>query len=268
MKKQPICLPPGEDIRLRDFDADYTGRFKNKKKVQAEIDENIEVLDDLGYRLYAENRRSLLLVLQGMDSAGKDGTIRHVMRGFNPQSCQVTSFKQPGVNELAHDFLWRISRAAPRKGFIGIFNRSHYEDVLVVRVHHLVPKEEWESRYERINQFEKMLHDGGTTIVKIFLHISKAEQRRRLQSRLDDSTKRWKFSKADIEERRYWDAYQRAYEAALVRCNTRHAPWHIVPANRKWYRNLLVSRILRKTLEKLDPQYPPPEKGLEGLEVE
>ena len=169
-----------------DFDADYTGRLKSKKHAQAEIDENIAVLDDLGYRLYAENRRSLLLVLQGMDTAGKDGTIRHVMQGFNPQSCRVTAFKQPGVEELAHDFLWRISRAVPRKGFIGIFNRSHYEDVLVVRVHNLVPKEEWESRYERINQFEKMLSDGGTTIVKVFLHISRQEQRRRLQARLDD----------------------------------------------------------------------------------
>ena len=161
--KQPLSLPPGKKIRLRDFDADYTGGIKSKKHAQAELDENIAVLADLGYRLYAENRRSLLLVLQGMDTAGKDGTIRHVMRGFNPQSCQVTSFKQPGVDELAHDFLWRISRAAPRKGFIGIFNRSHYEDVLVVRVHNLVPKQEWESRYERINQFEKMLDEGGTT---------------------------------------------------------------------------------------------------------
>ena len=153
--KQPLCVAPGKKIRLADFDADYTGGIRKKKHAQAELDENIAVLADLGYRLYAENRRSLLLVLQGMDTAGKDGTIRHVMQGFNPQSCQVTSFKQPGVDELAHDFLWRISRAAPRKGFIGIFNRSHYEDVLVVRVHNLVPKKEWESRYERINQFEK-----------------------------------------------------------------------------------------------------------------
>ena len=188
--KQPLCVAPGKKIRLGDFDADYTGGIKNKNKAQAELDENIAVLADLGYRLYAENRRSLLLVLQGMDTAGKDGTIRHVMRGFNPQSCQVTSFKQPGVDELAHDFLWRISRAAPRKGFIGIFNRSHYEDVLVVRVHNLVPKAEWQSRYERINLFEKMLTEGGTTIVKVFLHISKEEQRRRLQSRLDDPKKR------------------------------------------------------------------------------
>ncbi len=160
--KQPLCIPPGKKIRLADFDADYTGGIRKKKHAEAELEENIAVLADLGYRLYAENRRSLLLVLQGMDTAGKDGTIRHVMRGFNPQSCQVTSFKQPGVDELAHDFLWRISRAAPRKGFIGIFNRSHYEDVLVVRVHNLVPKKEWESRYERINLFEETLAKGGT----------------------------------------------------------------------------------------------------------
>jgi PPK2 family polyphosphate:nucleotide phosphotransferase len=268
MSKQPLCLPPGEKSRLADFDADYTGRLKSKKHAQTEIDENIAVLDDLGYRLYAENRRSLLLVLQGMDTAGKDGTIRHVMRGFNPQSCQVTPFKQPSAEELAHDFLWRIERAAPRKGFVGIFNRSHYEDVLVVRVHNLVPKEEWETRYERINQFEKMLHDGGTTIVKVFLHISKDEQRKRLQARLDDPKKRWKFNRDDLQERRLWDDYQQAYEAALTRCNTEHAPWYVVPANRKWYRNLVVSRILRKTLERLDPQFPPAEEGLEGLVVE
>lgn len=268
MKKQPLCVEPGEKVRLRDFDADYAGDVKNKKQAKAELDENVAVLADLGYRLYAENRRSLLLVLQGMDTAGKDGTIRHVMQAFNPQSCQVTSFKQPGVFELAHDFLWRISRAVPRKGFVGIFNRSHYEDVLVARVHNLVPKQEWQSRYERINLFEKMLHEGGTTIVKIFLHISKDEQRRRLQSRLDDPKKRWKFSRADLEERRLWGDYQRAYEAAMTRCNSPDAPWYIVPANRKWYRNLVISRILRKTLERMAPQFPPAEEGLEGLVVE
>ncbi|MCD4727646.1 MAG: polyphosphate kinase 2 family protein [Pirellulales bacterium] len=268
MKKQPLCLASGRKFRLRDFDAGYRGGIKNKKNARKELDENIAVLADLGYRLYAEDRRSLLLVLQGMDTAGKDGTIRHVMRGFNPQSCRVTSFKQPGVEELAHDFLWRVSRAAPRKGFVGIFNRSHYEDVLVVRIHKLVPKSEWESRYERINLFEKLLRDGGTTIVKVFLHVSKEEQRRRLQARLDDPNKRWKFSRADLKERGYWNDYQRVYEAALTRCNTEHAPWHVVPANRKWYRNLVVSRILRKTLEKMSPQYPPAEEGLDGLVVE
>ena len=266
--KQPLSVAPGKRIRLQRFDAAYTGGVKSKKQARAELSENIAVLADLGYRLYAENGRSLLLVLQGMDTAGKDGTIRHVMRGFNPQSCQVTSFKQPGVEELAHDFLWRISRAAPRKGFVGIFNRSHYEDVLVVRVHNLVPKKEWQSRYERINLFERMLAEGRTNIVKVFLHISKEEQRRRLQSRLDDPNKRWKFSRADLQERGYWDDYQRAYEAALSRCNTKHAPWYIVPANHKWYRNLVISRILRKTLEKMAPQYPPAEKGLDQIVVE
>ena len=266
--KQPLSVAPGKRIRLERFDASYTGGVKNKKRARAELDENIVALADLGYRLYAENRRSLLLVLQGMDTAGKDGTIRHVMRGFNPQSCRVTSFKQPGVEELAHDFLWRISRAVPRKGSVGIFNRSHYEDVLVVRVHDLVPKKEWQSRYERINLFERMLADGRTTIVKVFLHISKEEQRRRLQSRLDNPDKRWKFSRADLQERGYWDDYQRAYEAALSRCNTKHAPWYVVPANHKWYRNLVISRILRKTLEKMAPQYPPAEKGLDQIVVE
>jgi len=266
--QQPLCVPPGKKARLHKFDADDTGGIKKKKHAEAELEENITVLADLGYRLYAENRRALLLVLQGMDTAGKDGTIRHVMRGFNPQSCQVTSFKQPGVDELSHDFLWRIARAAPRKGFIGIFNRSHYEDVLVVRVHNLVPKKEWESRYERINLFEETLAKGGTSIVKVFLHVSKDEQRRRLQSRLDDPKKRWKFSRADLQERCLWDDYQRAYEAAMTRCNPAHAPWYIVPANCKWYRNLVVSRILRKTLEKMAPQYPPTEEGLDGLVVE
>ena len=266
--KQPLCVPPGKKIRLADFDADDTGGIRKKKHAEVELAANIAALDELGYRLYAENRRSLLLVLHGMDTAGKDGTIRHVMRGFNPQSCQVTSFKQPGMDELAHDFLSRIARAAPRKGFIGIFNRSHYEDVLVVRVHNLVPKKEWESRYERINLFEETLAKGDTAIVKVFLHISKEEQRRRLQARIDDPKKRWKFSQADVQERRLWDDYQRAYAAAMVRCNSKHAPWYIVPANNKWYRNLLVSRILRRTLEQMDPQYPPAEEGLEAITVE
>jgi len=266
--KQPLSLKPGQRVRLADFDAGYTGRMKKKKQAQGELDENLAVLGELGYRLYAEGRRSLLLVLQGMDTSGKDGTIRHVMRGFNPQSCQVTSFKQPSIEELAHDFLWRIARATPRKGYIGIFNRSHYEDVLIVRVHELVPKKEWQSRYERINRFERMLTDGGVTLVKVFLHIDKEEQRKRLQARLDDPKKRWKFSRADLEERRYWNAYQRAYEDALTLCNTEYAPWHIVPANRKWHRNLVVSRLLRKTLERMNPQYPPAEKGLEGIVIE
>ena len=265
--RQPLTIKPGKKVQLKDFDPDFTNGLKNKKKAQAELEENVQCLSELGYRLYAENRRSLLLVLQGMDSSGKDGTIRHVMHGFNPQSCQVTSFKQPSIDELNHDFLWRIGQAVPRKGNIGIFNRSHYEDVLVVRVHNLAPKREWESRYDRINLFEKMLISGGTKIIKVFLHIGKDEQRKRLQARLDDPNKLWKFSHADLEERSYWDQYQKAYEVALTRCNTEEAPWYIVPANHKWFRNLAVSRILCKALRDMDPHYPPAEKGLKGIVV-
>jgi PPK2 family polyphosphate:nucleotide phosphotransferase len=180
----------------------------------------------------------------------------------------VTSFKQPGDMELEHDFLWRIHLAAPRKGNIGIFNRSHYEDVLVVRVHNLVPESVWRKRYEQINGFEELLFEAGITILKFYLHISKDEQRERLQARLADPTKRWKFSKADVAERKLWDDYQRAYEDALTRCNTSHAPWHIVPADRKWYRNLVVSQTVRETLEKMNPQFPAAEEGIENVVVE
>lgn len=264
---QPLSLPAGKKIRLKQFDPGDTGGLK-KADATKELEQNLAALADLGYRLYAENRRSLLLVLQGMDTSGKDGTIRHVMQGFNPQSCQVTPFKQPSLEELAHDFLWRIQRAMPRHGFVGIFNRSHYEDVVVVRVHNLVPKSEWSTRYERINAFEDLATQGGTTLVKVFLHISKEEQRRRLQARLDDPTKRWKFDEADLRERTFWDDYQKAYEEALTRCNTEQAPWYLVPADRKWYRNLMVSRILVETLRRMAPQYPKPKKELDGLVVE
>jgi PPK2 family polyphosphate:nucleotide phosphotransferase len=263
-----LTVAPGKQIRLDRFDSSYAGGVEDKQEAKKRLDRNIEALADLGYRLYAENRRSLLLVLQGMDTSGKDGTIRHVMQGFNPQSCRVTAFKTPSVQELNHDFLWRIHQAAPGKGEIGIFNRSHYEDVLIVRVHDLVPKKVWNARYARINAFEKLLTEEGTTIVKIFLHISRDEQRERLQKRLDDPTKRWKFRHDDLTERTRWNAYQRAYNDALTRCNTADAPWYIVPADRKWYRNLVVSDILRKTLEAMAPQFPPPEKDLDGLVVE
>jgi PPK2 family polyphosphate:nucleotide phosphotransferase len=265
---QPLTVKPGTKIRLADFDAGYSNGVDDKEAAQAETQANISELDDLAYRLYAENRRALLLVLQGMDTSGKDGTIRKVMYGVDPQSCQVTSFKQPSQEELDHDFLWRIHRAVPARGNIGIFNRSHYEDVLVVRVHNLVPESEWKSRYERINEFEKLLVEGGIVIVKVFLHISKDEQRQRLQARLDHPKKRWKFSKGDLAERKLWDDYQRAYEAALTRCNTEHAPWHIVPADRKWNRDLIISHILRETLEGMNPQFPKVEEGLEGVVVE
>ncbi len=203
-----------------------------------------------------------------MDTAGKDGTIRHVMSGVSPQTCKVVSFKQPNSEELSHDFLWRIHRAVPSKGQLGIFNRSHYEDVLVVRVHELVDKAEWKSRYDKINQFEKFLADEGTTILKFFLHISRDEQRERLQKRVSDPHKCWKISEADVAERKFWDDYQRAYEDALTECNTDYAPWHIVPADHKWYRNLIVSRIVHETLTGMDPQFPAAAKELAKLVIE
>jgi PPK2 family polyphosphate:nucleotide phosphotransferase len=191
-----------------------------------------------------------------MDAGGKDGTVRHVMSGVNPQGCDVTSFKVPSSEESAHDFLWRIHKAVPPRGIIGIFNRSHYEDVLVARVHNFVPQEVWSTRYEHINNFEKMLVDGGTVVLKFFLHISKAEQKKRLRKRLKDDSKHWKFSASDVQEREYWDDYTEAYEDAINKCSTEWAPWHIVPANKKWYRDLIVGDKIVKTLKDLRMKYP------------
>ncbi len=266
--KQPLTVPAGTKIDLSDFDPRYVHGDSSKNSSEEEIAKLTEASRYLAYRLYAENKRAVLLVLQGMDTAGKDGTIRTVMTGINPQSCQIVPFKQPSSEERDHDFLWRIHKAVPRRGNIGIFNRSHYEDVLVVRVHDLVPKSEWETRYDRINEFENLLIEGHVTIIKCFLHISKDEQRERLQARLDRPHKRWKFSKADLSERELWDEYQRAYEVALTRCNTEQAPWHIIPSDRKWNRNLTVSKILHDTLTKLDPQFPECEEGLDEIVVE
>jgi PPK2 family polyphosphate:nucleotide phosphotransferase len=265
---QPVPFAPGTKIVLSEIDPRRVVGDWNKASAREQVKENTIATADLAYRLYAENRRALLIVLQGMDTSGKDGTIRHVMSGINPQMCQVVPFKQPSHEELDHDFLWRIHRAVPRRGNIGIFNRSHYEDVLVVRVHNLVPEAEWRARYDRINEFEQLLADGDVTLLKCFLHISKEAQRQRLQARLDDSTKRWKFSHADLDERKRWDDYQRAYEDVLTRCNTEHAPWHIIPADRKWYRNLVISQLVHKTLKRMNPQIPPAEAGLEGIVVE
>ena len=221
-----------------------------------------ERLAGLQDRLWAAHDRSLLVVLQALDGGGKDGTIRHVFRGVNPQGTRVASFKAPVGEETEHDFLWRVHRAAPKAGEIGIFNRSHYEDVLAVRVLGLVPEKVWKARYDLINGFERTLDHGGTTLVKIYLHISKEEQRRRLQARLDDPTKRWKFRAADLEARRHWDEYMQAYEEALEKTSTEIAPWYVIPADHKWYRNWVVSRILVKTLERMDPQYPQPMEDL------
>jgi len=250
-------VKPGRRVKLADFDPDDTAGL-HKKEVKDRLEENVEKLADWQYRLYAENKRAVLLILQGMDTCGKDGTIAHVMCGLNPQGCRITSFKQPSSNELEHDFLWRIHRAVPGRGQIGIFNRSHYEEVLIVRVHELVPKAVWSRRYDQINQFEKILAGNDVTVVKFFLHISKKEQLERLKARLQDPTKLWKFNPDDLKERKRWKDYMAAYEDALSRCSTKEAPWFIIPSNKKWARNLIVSQILLETLQRMRPQYPKP----------
>jgi PPK2 family polyphosphate:nucleotide phosphotransferase len=260
-------VDPGEEIKLSDIDPDDTWHYQDKDDVKEESKRQRERIEELQERLYAENKQSLLIVLQAMDTAGKDGTIEHVFEDVNPQGCSVTSFKVPTEEELAHDFLWRAHKAAPRKGMIGIFNRSHYEDVLVVRVKKLAPEQIWRKRYDQINEFERTLALNNTTIIKFFLHISKAEQKRRLESRLSDPTKRWKFSSNDVTERAYWDDYIAAYADAVNKCSTAHAPWYVVPANKKWYRNLVVARTIADTLEAMNPQYPPGEEGLEHIKI-
>ncbi len=218
-------------------------------------------------RLTAEKKRSLLVVLQGMDTAGKDGTITHVIRSMNPQACRITAFKEPTPEELAHDFLWRIRKALPSVGQVGVFNRSHYEDVVVVRVNGLVGEEVWRPRFERINRFEKRLVAGGTTVVKLFLHISYEEQRSRLLKRLLDPTKRWKSDPKDLDKRALWDVYMRAYTDAIARCSTDAAPWYVVPADAKWFRNWAIGRLLIETLQEMDPLYPEPDLDIAALEA-
>jgi PPK2 family polyphosphate:nucleotide phosphotransferase len=248
---------PGSGVRLAEHDPDNTGPFQNKDDARAAMDADLERLRDLQELLYVDGRYAVLMVLQGMDTAGKDGTIKHLSSGISLLSGEVSNFKTPSQTELEHDFLWRIHQRVPEKGRIGIFNRSHYEDVLIVRVHELVPPEVWGGRYEHINAFEKLLHDGNTVIVKCFLHIDAGEQKERLQARLDNPAKLWKFNLGDLKERARWHDYQRAYEDALSRCSTEHAPWHIIPANRKWFRNYAVTRLLLETLESLDLRLPP-----------
>jgi len=238
----------------------------DRETTEAAIPALHEELSELQTRLWAEGRRSLLVVLQALDAGGKDGTIRHAFRSLNPQGTRVTVFKVPTPEELAHDFLWRVHKAVPGTGEVGIFNRSHYEDVLVVRIHELVPEKVWRDRYGLIEGFEETLLHGGTTIVKLFLHISKEEQRRRLQERLARPDKRWKFNRGDLEERAHWDDYQEAYAEALARTSTEAAPWYVVPADRKWYRNWAVISVLVETLRELDPRYPEVE-GIDAVEI-
>jgi PPK2 family polyphosphate:nucleotide phosphotransferase len=261
-------VKPGSRIRLSDYDPADTRLMPDKNEAQKEIKKDIERLDEFQARLYAEHRRSLLVVLQGMDAAGKDGTIKHVMSGLNPQACTVSSFKVPAGEELDHDFLWRIERVLPRNGYIGVFNRSHYEDVLAVRVHKLVPKEIWKERYDQINRFEELKTELGISILKFFLHISKDEQKKRLNARLEDPQKKWKFSRADMKERELWDEYQEAYGDVLNKCSTESAPWYIIPADHKWYRNWMVARTIVEKLKSMNPKYPPPQTDLSQIHIE
>lgn len=243
-------------IRIADFDTRDKSCFPDRDEAEAETALDIAAIAELQNRLYAESKQALLIVLQATDTGGKDSTIRKVLGPINPQGVRVTSFKAPSATELAHDYLWRIHQAVPPKGMIGVFNRSHYEDVLIVRVHGLAPPEKIEQRYDQINDFERHLAENGVTILKFFLHISKKEQKERLQARLDDPSKHWKFNPADLEERERWDAYEEAFEIALSRCSTKHAPWFVIPADRKWYRNAVIARIIRSTLDDMNPHYP------------
>jgi PPK2 family polyphosphate:nucleotide phosphotransferase len=246
----------GSRLQWDALDPAEHGDFKSEADALHETEECVRKIDPLQERLFAEGKRSLLIILQALDTGGKDGTIRHVMRGINPQGCQVTSFKAPTPDERAHDYLWRIHKHVPAKGMIGIFNRSHYEDVLITRVHGLISAQEAAERFDEINDFERMLANNGTQLVKFYLAISKDEQKRRLQARVDDPQKRWKFSTNDLAERRYWNRYPRFCSEALSATSTKHAPWYLIPADHKWYRNYLVARIVSATLEKMNPQFP------------
>lgn len=260
-----LRVTPGDKVKLAKWDPEETLGWDKDAKMKHSLAKAVERIDKLQYLLYAEHKRALLIVLQGRDAAGKDGTIRHVMTGCNPQGCHVTSFKVPSAEEMSHEYLWRIHHAVPEYGDIGIFNRSVYEDVLIVRVHNMVPKDVWSQRYDQINEFEELLHDNRVKIIKFFLHISKDEQKKRFQQRIDDPDRRWKISESDFDERQLWDDYTAAYEDALSKCSTPHAPWFVIPANKKWFRNLAVSHIIAETMESMNMKFPPPTVDVKKL---
>ncbi len=267
MVKVHIHIPqPGKKVHLSDYDPEEDGGY-DKEIAQAETDQLQERIFDLQERLYAQGTQALLVVFQAMDTGGKDGAIRKVFEGINPQGVRVTAFKVPSAEELAHDFLWRVHQHVPPKGYIGIFNRSHYEDVLVVRVNQIVPPKVWKGRYDHINAFERLLTETGTRVIKFYLHIDRAEQKRRLEDRLRNPDKQWKFSMGDLPVREKWDDYMQAYEDAITECSTEYAPWVIVPANKKWYRDLVIARVIVDTLESMKPEFPPPEPGLDQVVI-
>lgn len=259
--------PAAPALRLVEIDPNESEHYQSKKDVRDELAQQRDRIAELQARLYAERKQSLLIVLQAMDTGGKDGTIRGVFQGVNPQGCQVWSFKAPSTEELEHDFLWRYHQKTPPRGMITIFNRSHYEDVLIVRVKQMIEEDVWRHRYAMINEFEHMLTLNNTVVLKFFLYISKDEQKRRLESRLQDPTKHWKFSSNDIKERAYWDEYMAAFEDAINKCSTEYAPWYVVPANKKWYRNLVIARTIADTLEAMNPQFPAGEAGLDQIVI-
>ena len=261
-------VPPGTTVKLDEVDTKFKNHHEDRKEAAKDIEQYRERLSDLQELFYADGRRSLLICLQALDAGGKDGTIKHILGSMNPQGCKVAAFKQPTPEEHAHDFLWRIHSQAPARGQVTVFNRSHYEDVLIARVHGLVPKEIWSRRYARINAFEENLVEDDTQILKFFLHISKEEQLKRFKDRLDDPSKQWKISENDYKERTYWDDYTAAYEEALSRCSTEHAPWFIIPADHKWFRNLAVARIVVEHLEGLKMTFPPPAVDIEHIRKE
>jgi PPK2 family polyphosphate:nucleotide phosphotransferase len=277
METKKFLVPPKSKLNLSKFPTDYSGDFKSKKEAVKILKKNIERMTELQAKLYAQDKYSLLIIFQAMDAAGKDGTIKHVMSGLNPQGTQVSSFKQPSKEELDHGYLWRINKALPERGRIGIFNRSHYEEVLVVRVHDLIKyqkipdkfnnKNIWKQRYEQINNFEEYLYENGIVIIKFFLHVSKDEQKKRFLERIEDPAKNWKFSSGDIEERKYWDEYQKAYQEAISATSKKHSPWYIIPADRKWFARLAVSEIIVREMKKLKPEFPKlNEEQLQDLE--
>ncbi len=268
---EPYCVTKGEKFRLKDYDTSDTGNVKSKEQSQRIIDNRIGLLSNLQEKLYAQDRWAVLIILQAMDAAGKDGVIKHVMSGVNPQGCNVHAFKAPSAEELNHDYLWRAHRCVPERGMIGIFNRSYYEEVLVVRVHptllqaqrlpdSLITKHIWEQRYDDMNAFEHYLTRNGVVIRKFFLHVSKEEQKKRFLERLEDSKKNWKFSMADVKERAYWKDYQEAYEEMIQNTATKHAPWHVIPADHKWYTQLIVASTIITTLNELDLSFPDVDK--------
>ena len=261
-------LKPGKEIKLSELATDGKQFAESRKAAEKEFEKLREELIELQTAMYAENKHKLLIVFQAMDAGGKDGTIRKVFKGVNPQGVRVSSFKAPSKEELAHDYLWRVHKVVPARGMIGVFNRSHYEDVLVVRVENIVPEKVWRKRYEQINEFEELLSESGTKILKFFLHISLDEQKERFQDRIDVPSKNWKFSMEDLEKRKKWSDYMEAYEEMLIQCTTECAPWHVIPANQKWYRNLAITKAMVGALKELDPQYPEQKDDLSNVVIE